>query len=422
MRISKLAFPLAGILALLHTSCGDPSGPGNQGNGRITIVNYQPALAARVTYFDTTIALDSTGVGYPSAPALPSGSFISRTSNVSAAAFQLKLRAEVAPPSIGADTLQATSVSIIGNLAVVSYNMAGNPYLGGVDVIDISNRNFPVLVSQALFVNTDISAVSTSGTSVFVAEATGDTGFTFPAAFEIMQLQGNQLVLSGNRRMGLTSFAGTSTAVSGTKAYVTTGDAGSLFVINPTTFTKIDSVNLHDARWVAVGGGKVVVVQGTPGQISVFNESNMTPVAGSPFSFTGADVAQSKSNAVIVGGKAFIAAGSGGVQVLSASTGFLVASVPRPNPDSLGLDSSVVVTNAVAVDEDLVFISNGEAGVYLAQGPAFFSTTGSETAQTITMLGRLRFGNLQSVNHVAYQGRYLIIAAGRGGLKIVQVI
>ena len=422
MKISKHALPLVGIMALLHTSCGDPSGPANQGNGRITIVNYAPTLAARVRYFDDAVALDSTGVGYPSAPIAPSGAFITRSPSAPAAAFQLKLKAEVAPPSIGADTLQATSVSIVGNLAVVSYNMVGNPYLGGVDVIDISNQNHPVLVSQALFVNTDVSAVSTSGTSVFVAEATGDTGFASPAAFEIMQLQGNQLVLSGNRRMGLTSFAGTSTAVSGTNAYVTTGDAGSLFVINPTTFTKIDSVSLHDARWVAVGGGKVVVVQGTPGQISVFNESNMTPVAGSPFSFTGADVAQSKSNAVIVGGKAFIAAGSGGVQVLSASTGFLVASVPRPNPDSLGLDSAVVVTNAVAVDEDLVFISNGEAGVYLAQGGAFFSTTGSETAQPITMRGRLRFGNLESVNHVAYQGRYLIIAAGRGGLKIVQVI
>jgi hypothetical protein len=32
----------------------------------------------------------------------------------------------------------------------------------------------------------------------------------------------------------------------------------------------------------------------------------------------------------------------------------------------------------------------------------------------------LRFGSLQSVNHVANQGRYLVIAAGLGGLKIVQ--
>jgi len=421
MKRTKVALPLMGMLAL-YAACGEPTGPGDQANGRITIVNNTAVLAARVTYYDAAVPIDSAGVGYPSAAAAASAPSISRISNAAAASYTLKLKAEVAPPSIGGQVLQATSVSIVGNLAVVSYNMVGNPYLGGVDVIDISNQNHPILVSQALFQNTDVSAVSVSGSNVYVAEATNDTGFAAPAVFELMQLQGNQLVLNGNRRMGMTSFVATSVAASGTKAYATTGDAGSLFVINPTTFAKTDSVALHDARWVAVGGGKVVVVQGTPGQISVFNESNMTPVAGSPFSFTGANLAQAKSQAEIVGGKAFIAAGTGGVQVLSTSTGFLVASVPRPNPDSLGLDSAVVVTNAVAVDEDLVFISNGEAGVYLAQGPAFFSTSSSEAAQTITMLGRLRFGNLQSVNHVAYQGRYLIIAAGLGGLKIVQVI
>lgn len=421
MKITTTALPLIGILVVLHTSCGDPTGPGNQANDRISIVNDAYVLAARVTYYDDTVRLDSTGVGYPSAPVLPSGTVIGRSSSMSAASFQLKLKAEVASPTMFGQTLQATSVSIVGNLAVVSYNFAGAPYLGGVDVIDISNQNHPVLVSQALFTSTDVSAVAVSGSNVYVAEATNDTGFAAPAVFEIMQLQGNNLVLNGNRRMGLTSFVATSTAASATRAYATTGDSGSLFVINPTTFTKTDSVALHDARWVAVGGGKVVVVQGTPGQISVFNESNMTPVAGSPFAFTGANVAQSKSQAEIVGGKAFIAAGTGGLQVLSASTGFLVASVPRPNPDSLGLNPSVVVTNAVAVDEDLVFISNGEAGVYVAQGGAFFSTTSSETTQTITVRGRLDFGSLQSVNHVAYKSKYLIVAAGLGGLKIVQV-
>jgi hypothetical protein len=85
-----------------------------------------------------------------------------------------------------------------------------------------------------------------------------------------------------------------------------------------------------------------------------------------------------------------------------------------------------VVTNAVAIDQDLMFISNGEAGVYLAQGSQAFSTSGTG-AQTITMRGKLRFGNLQSVNHVAYSAGgpgnpgMLIIAAGLGGLKIVQV-
>ena len=95
--------------------------------------------------------------------------------------------------------------------------------------------------------------------------------------------------------------------------------------------------------------------------------------------------------------------------------------MPRPDAASLGLSPSVVVTNAASVDGDLLFVANGEAGVYVAQGSQSFAATGSETAQEITMLGKLRFNNLQSVNHVAYRSGHLIIAAGLGGLKIVKV-
>jgi len=418
----KLALPLTGLAALL-VSCSDGSGPG-QTNGRISINNNAIVLAQRVTYRNDSIPIDSLGVGYPSAPAPFGSAPVSRSSAASQAAFSLSLRAEVAPPSIAGQMLQATSVSIVGNLAVVSYNMIGNPYLGGVDVIDITNKNHPVLTSEALFQNTDVSAVTTSGVNVYLAEATGDTGFASPAVFEVVKLVGNQLVLAGNTRTALSSFVATSVA-SGTRAYATSGDAGSLFMLDPALFTVTSSIPLHDARWVAVGGGKVAVVQGTPGILSVYNESNMSLVGHFPFA--GAAVAQSKSQADLVGGKAFIAAGDSGVQVLSASTGTKVGAVPRPNPDSLGLSPSVVVTNAVSIDQDVMFISNGEAGVYLAQGSQVFSATGPEAPQTITMRGKLRFGSLQSVNHVAYSAGgpgnpgILIVAAGLGGLKIVQV-
>lgn len=419
----KLAITLTVLVALGHLSCSDASGPGNQANDRISIINNTGALASRVTYFNDSIPLDTVGVGY-SAPAPLGSAPINRSSAASQGSFNLSLKAEVTPPSIGGQMLQATSVAIVGNLAVVSYNMVGNPYLGAVDVIDVTNKNQPVLRSEALFQNTDVSAVTTSGANVYLAEATGDTGFAAPAVFEVVHLVGNQLVLTGNKRVGLTSFAGTSVAT-GTRVYATSGDGGSLFMIDPVTFAITSSIPLHDARWVAVGGGKVAVVQGTPGTLSVYNESNMS-VVGS-WAFAGAGVAQSKSQGLLVGGKAFIAAGDSGVQVLSASTGTRVGAVARPNPDSLGLSPSVVVTNSVAIDQDLMFISNGEAGVYLAQGSQIFSSTGSEVQQTITMRGKLRFGSLQSVNHVAYsaggpgQPGLLIVAAGLGGLKIVQV-
>ncbi len=421
----KLAIALICVVALVHLSCSDASGPGNQANDRITITNNAGVLASRVTYLNDSIPIDTAGVGYPSAPAPLASASVGRSSTASqAGGSNLSLKAEVAPPSIGGQMLQATSVSIVGNLVVVSYNMVGNPYLGAVDVIDITNKNQPVLTSEARFQNTDVSAVTTSGVNVYLAEATGDTGFASPAVFEVVKLVGNQLVLTGNTRTGLSSFAATSVAF-GTRVYATSGDAGSLFMLNPATFAVTSSIPLHDARWVAVGGGKVAVVQGTPGTLAVYNESNMSPVG--TFPFAGAAVAESKSQAELVGGKAFIAAGDSGVQVISASTGLKVGAVPRPNPDSLGLSPSVVVTNAVAIDQDLMFISNGEAGVYLAQGSQAFSSTGSEIQQTITMRGKLRFGNLQSVNHVAYSAGgpgnpgILIIAAGLGGLKILQV-
>jgi hypothetical protein len=138
------------------------------------------------------------------------------------------------------------------------------------------------------------------------------------------------------------------------------------------------------------------------------------------YSFPGADVAESKSAYEIVGGKAFVAAGPEGVQVLCLDDGEIIGSLARPDPASLGLDPSVVVTNAVTVQDDLLFVSNGEAGVYVAAGAEPFATSGCG-AQDIDELGRLRFENLQSANHVVYRDEHLFVAAGLGGLKIVLV-
>jgi len=60
---------------------------------------------------------------------------------------------------------------------------------------------------------------------------------------------------------------------------------------------------------------------------------------------------------------------------------------------------AVVVTNTVSVYKDLMFISNGEAGVYVARSTGNFSENNCAT-QNITMLGKLRFDDLQSANHV----------------------
>lgn len=410
----KTSFLILAAIAFIHVSCGENESivapeevPGNQSNERITITNDEIELGGRVKYFeDVDIPIDSVGGGGLAKRAQLQG-------------FSLKLVAEVLPPSIDGQLLQATSISMQGNTAIVSYNMRGAQYLGGIDVYNTTDSKKPRLKSEALFNDTDVNSVSFDEGTVYAAEATGSSGFPDPAVLEVIKMQNEKLVLEGNQCVPLTSFAGTGVVILGKTIYATSGDNGGLSVFDQNGLTMMTSVGLHDARWVDAAEGNVVVVQGTPGRISVFSEGGLGLLG--TYYFTGADISESKSTVEVVGGKAFVGAGSGGAQVLSVSTGTVVGTVERPDPASLGLDPSVVVTNAVAVDNDLMFISNGEAGVYVAQASKDFDKTGSEEQQQITLLGKLRFDDLQSVNHVAYKVKNLIIASGLGGLKIVEI-
>jgi hypothetical protein len=86
-----------------------------------------------------------------------------------------------------------------------------------------------------------------------------------------------------------------------------------------------------------------------------------------------------------------------------------------------GLDPGRSVTNAVDGARRHLFISNGEAGVYVAESSATLEDLTGSSPITLTMLGKLQFDRLQSVNHVAFDGEFLVVAAGLGGVKIVAV-
>ena len=423
MSITRIAQTLTvSALTFVQLSCGETVAPvdepGNQSNDRISITNDEMQLNGRVRYLDAAV---------PIIPAAAPAMAASGRATSPPRAFSLRLRAEVLPPAIDGQVLQATAIAMRGDRATVSYNMRGAQYLGGIDVFNISDKSRPKLRSEALFNDTDVNSVAIDGGNAYVATATGDPAYAYPAVLEVIPMRTGKLVLDGNQRTPLTSFAATSVAIPAATIYATSGNTGALTAIDQGTMTITGSIDLFDARWVDVADGKVVVVQGgtpgTPGtqaQISVYDEQTLQLLG--QYGFIGADIPESKSTVEVVGGKAFIAAGTGGVQILSVKTGAVVGSVPLPDAAALGLDPSVVVTNAVAVDDDLLFISNGEAGVYVAQGSQPFDQTGSEQQQQITLLGRLQFDNLQSVNHVAFKNNYLIIASGLGGLKTVEVI
>ncbi len=99
-------------LALSSARCGDGDvlAPGDQSNDRITITNTESALAARVRYFDQDVPIDPVTGGTAS---------LTRAQSF-AKQFSLTLVAEITPPTIDGQVLQATSVVMRGDIATVT--------------------------------------------------------------------------------------------------------------------------------------------------------------------------------------------------------------------------------------------------------------------------------------------------------------
>ncbi len=395
------------FIACCSEDTTEPPNPGNLTDDRVTITNDTTMLGTRVEHLEEEVVIEGETDGDGKADPWWWG-------------FHIWLVSEIAPPTYEGVTLQANSVFIKGNFAVVGYNVAGATRLGAIDVFNITFKLFPRLKSSAIFTGSDVNSVSYHEGSILVAEATDDPDYEFPAVYEIFRLRGFHLILEGKARGPLTSYAGTCVQGGGIAAYATSGNTGGVTVLDLDTWEQTGYLELDDARWVDADDGKMVVVQGTPGRVAVYDEETLALQGSYPF--PGADVAEAKSTVELLGGKLFVAAGSEGVQVLSATTGTILGSVPVPDAAELGLDPSVVATNAVSSDGELIFIANGEAGVYVAEGTEDFDESDSEEPLDLTLLGQLQFDSLQSANHIAYRNNVLVVAAGLGGVKILRVL
>jgi hypothetical protein len=394
------------VILTLFVGCGKdspvdpPAGIPDQTNGRITVINDEAKLASRMTIMNTDVSV------------VPSGS--AKASTV----FALFQIAEIAPPAVKGQSLQATSVVLANKLAYVSYNMAGSDYIGAIDVIKLRSYINPAITSEATFTDTDVSSVCASDTYVYLATASGNPDYESPSVVEAIGISGNKLDFSRNFRRVLSSYVATSVATYNGRVYVTTGNTGGLYTLSGNGLQIESFVGLDDARWVDTDGKSFAVAQGTPGRITLFDQAAKSGLG--TFPFKGAGIAESKSTVRVIGGKALIAAGDGGVQLMSLADGTILGSLPRlvvPN-----LDPGRSVTNAVDGAQRYVFISNGEAGVYVAESSSVLEDPTGNSPIILKMLGKLQFDKLESANHVAFDGEFLVVAAGLGGVKIVVMI
>jgi len=381
----------------------------SQSSARIEIINDADKLAQKIHRSEAPVRIQRNE--------------LEQTDMVPAISVSLDLIAEVESPRVNGTRLQATAVhpGATKNHFLVAYNVRGPVQRGAVDYFNIQDPSVPDLRSEALFTDADVNHVASDGVAVYLATATSDESFEAPAVLEVLYLHGENLTLEGHRRRALSSYAANCSLIDGRSVYVTTGDNGHLFALDLSDLSVQSTSLLDDARWVDVEDGKLVVVQGTPGRIATFDQSTFAPLG--TFAFEGARTAESKSTVQVLGGKAFVAAGRDGVQVLSTVTGAALGSLPIPAlPDEAGIDGSDVTTNAISIVGRVAFVSNGGAGVYVAVLEEDPAATDSETPVRMQYYGRVAFDGVESINHVWYTGENLVVAAGRGGVRVLRVV
>ena len=367
-------------VGIVLNACSDPSDETSTDRD-IIISADASALESRMTELDEEISIiPIEGAG--------------RTSSD----ITLRLKGELAPPVVDGKTLQATSISERKDFFVVSYNFRGEEYGGAIDLLNDRLR----MKAQILFNDADISDIAFSGDNLYFVGAS--SSLEEPAFIERIRLKASEetFSLDNNERRSLGFYVANSVTANNGDVYVTTGDdatrGGGLYKLDR-DLNRLSYKRQADARWVDVRSDKVYSTTGTDGEVFVWNKADMTRER--KFRHNGGIESESKMTIDVANNLVFVAGGREGLLVYDLEGNFVTKYT----------FGSGAITNAVTAHRGKVFISNGEAGIYVASYDPF-----------LELLGRLDLEEGESVNHIALHDNFLYVASGLGGVKMIKVI
>jgi hypothetical protein len=370
----------------------------------VNITNNAADLSSRVTYSDKLVIVND--IANATTKSVKADFEIDPTKN-----YAFKLRAEVDAPKVKGEYVQATHVKIVDNMAFVTYNTKGPEYNGGVELFDVTDKTKPILQAQAMFHDVDISAVDYYNGKLYLAGAHDpDTpGFVFdsPAILIEMELSKSGEILYVSDTYDIASYVATDVKVDDDYIYVTSGSNGKLTVLNH-NFTLAGYKDINDARSVAINTNHIYVLEGTTPQLHKFS---ITDLSGPKLiGLNGPVTAESKTEIDVTDDLLLAALNEGGLDIRNLE-GKLLEHFDRPPTPEGRLDENYV-TNSVALNEELLLIGNGGAGLYAG-------AIIPEKDDEVLIMGSMDFD--ASVNFVESKDDCIFVAAGTGGLKILSI-
>ncbi|GMQ31750.1 LVIVD repeat-containing protein [Algoriphagus taiwanensis] len=378
----------------IAVSCTDD--PDSPSDSSILINTDSEQLSQRLT-------LDGTGVVGITAPSNPSGRVLD---DDDAEKISLVLISQASSPEYEGNTLQATHVDIDDDYAYVAYNTAGPTYLGAVEILDISDAYKPKIVSQAIFRNADISALEYRDGLLFLAMAidVDQSEVSDPANLGVVSVSNGQFT-SDFRFFSVPGFVATDVTATSQFTALVSGSNGTLTLFDR-NLNKLSETPGEDLRSVAFGENRLAILSGTQGA-AILNPNSLAEVTRISLE---ADEAQAKRTLEIEDDHVFIALGRKGAGIYRLSNGREESTLPIPiNPENV--EQGDIVTNAVSVDDELLFMANGAAGISVAD---------VDDADEPELYGVLDLDG--SSNFVRFEDKYIFVATGQGGIQILKIV
>ncbi len=323
--------------------------------------------------------------------------------------YPMTLIGQVLPPSYGPVTsLTAAHVYVENDFAYVAYNTAGEDYAGAIDIIDVSDPNDPRVTSRIVYTNADINSLQYSDGFLYAVGGLDATAsFTASTNSFVTKIPVFGGVMDTDAGVIYGFQAGdnaTDIAIDGNEAFVTSGKNGSITVYNTKNLDIKKEESYEDLRSLALFENRLALLDADIG-IRVLDD-NLKPK--SEITIDSDFGLYTKRTVAFDGDQIIVAEGSKGAGVYSYDSGNLLQYIPIIT-DPINPPTGDIVNNAVAVNEDMVLMANGGAGLSISD----------DKGDTAEPYGVIQING--SVNYVQTKGDYAFAASGQEGLQIIKL-
>lgn len=330
---------------------------------------------------------------------------------------RFKLIGQVESFTINNQQVQATSVDILRvsddlYYSFVTYNTKGDSCIGGLSIfkiqLDLQDKNVRTNIEVVHSFKSDkieLNDVVFFDNKLYAVGSKKNEG----ALYMIIELNDRYEIKEASYQE-LKSYQGTSVNTYKNRVYVTTGDInGGIYVFDITDNSQQEFKQLNYIRDIAFIEDEVYVLQAPGSRITSFNlDFNNEKLIYSSTYESLQD--EAKSNLTSYGEYLLVSMNESGFRMLNKE-GLIQDGMWCPYYHTPGFDMNKYSTNSLSLNDNLLFVANGEAGI------VWYDIEDNSLVEPIFNSTLEKEG--ESCNFVKSEGSIVFVASGKGGLKIL---